>query len=148
MRLSKLATTLPNGFHDAVLDSISINYCERIAKLSMRLWIGLLEPQRPAGGRAPVLRRGVLHLTELDYCAIEPPEQVVDDSDGVSVSGDDEPDVSGAELPRVDESSFVYGFYATDWNTFIYVAARDASINWQETEEEAWRRAKEEDGDD
>jgi len=140
MNLSDIEATLRNGLHDAILESVKIDYDASTVTLAMRVWIGLLEPSKPLSGRSPVMRRATLRLTGLSYFVIEPPQQLVDTEGGVSVSGDD--GESEHPLPALPPDSFRYRFFASDWNSFIHLGARDVRLDWDESEETAWERAK------
>lgn len=139
MNLEDIETSLRNGFHDAVLEGIDIDYLQERAHFRISIWDGLL-PATGRDGRAPVMRRAVLSFSGLAYCAIEPPEALVDTSDGVNVCG------TAGEVCRPNgrfpTGTFSYTFFATDWNSRVHVAAKDAELAWLESSEEAWSRAR------
>jgi hypothetical protein len=142
MDLAELEATLPNGFHDAILETLAIDFNRNVATLSMSLWIGLLEPTVPQAGRTPVMRRCRLSLDGLAFLAIDPPRQLVSPEGGVNVSGESLSALSDVNLPPVAKDVFVYAFYACDWNSLIYVAAREVVLDWMESEEDAWSNAR------
>jgi hypothetical protein len=71
MTLEELADTLPNGFHDAQVSSVSIDYVEREARLNIDLWVGV--PSEDEELRE-AYREGELKLSGLLYWVIEPPD--------------------------------------------------------------------------
>ena len=63
MTLEELADTLPNGFHDAQVSSVSIDYVKREARLLMDLWVGDLSSQNEE--ERQVYRSGELRRSQL-----------------------------------------------------------------------------------
>ncbi len=47
MTLDELNNTLPNGFHDAQVYSIELDYRAGIAKLHLSLWVGSMDDPQP-----------------------------------------------------------------------------------------------------
>jgi len=135
MTLEELADTLPNGLHDAQVSSISIDYLKREAKFALDVWVGDSSSQDEEVREA--YQGGELKLSGLLYCAIEPPdgnypygeaERLWVDA-GALGSDSIRPSV---KLPEpLPEGAFAYWFFVQGWNSFIYVAARDASLEWR-----------------
>jgi hypothetical protein len=83
-------------------------------------------------------RKGELKVSGLLYWVIEPPDanypygeskQLWVDA-GILESANFKPSVRLPEpLPR---GSFASWFFVQDWNSFMYVAAMDASLEWKE----------------
>ncbi|WP_394822943.1 hypothetical protein [Pendulispora albinea] len=146
MNIIELEAGLPNGFHDATLEKLEIDYQKSVVYILMKLWIGLL-PSKPFLGSTPVMRRANLSFERLVYCVVEPPEQLGDsDHEELDVSGcENVPENPNVRLPTVAEGVFRYAFYVSDWNSFIHIAARTVGVTWLESEESAWSRAKEQD---
>ncbi len=142
MKLGEIENSLPNGFHDAKLDGIEVDYTTRTAVMRMRLHTGdphaALEAEREAYSRAELAFSGIL------YFVIDPPDQKypysekdpiwLDAGDAVSDRGS----VNPAPLPLIPASqlpagAFAYWFFVHNWNSFIHVAAADAKLIWLET---------------
>lgn len=132
MTLNDLATTLPNGLHDAELHSCTIDYAARSAQLFLKLWVGHPE-------QTNVYRPGIINLTGIHFWIIEPPgpDYSADDAWLIIDTGE----VSALEvapvinLPNVPKTAFVNWIYVRQWNAFIYVAAETADHHWTGPEE-------------
>jgi hypothetical protein len=135
MTLEELADTLPNGFHDAQISSVSIDYVERQARLNIDLWVGV--PSEDEELRE-AYREGELKLSGLLYWVIEPPdanypygklEQLWVDA-GSLESASFKPSV---KLPEpLPAGAFASWIFVQGWNSFMYLAAMDASLEWKE----------------
>jgi hypothetical protein len=79
-----------------------------------------------------------LKLSGLLYCAIEPPDANYSYGEarklwvdtGALESASIRPSVKLPE--RLPEGAFACWFFVHDWNSFIYVAAMEASLEWGE----------------
>ena len=133
--LRELSYDLPNGFHDSELESLTINYTSNSAELDLELWIGDLgaasEEEREARKRAR------LHLNDLVYFVIDPPSLGhqtpkagtlwIHDEGDASEESDREELKPKADLPP---DAFAYWFFIDDWNSFMHIAAKGASLEW------------------
>jgi hypothetical protein len=134
MTLEQLEDSLPNGFHDADIESITVDYVSKSAVLRMNLWTGDLDAANEQEREA--CRRAELHLSDLVYFVIEPPDSKSDfkKKGGVWVTaGRHEegkaplPPVAAELLPA---GGFAHWFFVIDWNSFISVAAMNAELRW------------------
>ena len=123
MTLDELAATLPNGFHDAHVAGVHIDYTSRVMTLDVDLWIG--------SDSEPEARRPVrLVLNGLQFCVIEPPDTNYDYASAKALWTSDvvEPP-SHVKLPTPrDPNAFIGSFFVNQWNAFIHLAATDASL--------------------
>ena len=128
MTLDELALSLPNGFHDAELEVVTIDCTKREARLTLDVWIGD-DDEREA------YRRAELTLTGLLYWVSEPAAS----GDPYGVPGAVTIDVGPLEqlhsancpkLPQTPASAFSNWVFVNDWNAFIYVAAENSSLKW------------------
>lgn len=131
MKIEELENSLPNGFHDADLQSLAVDYRRREAVFKMRVWVGSEEPTPMDSGRMPIMRDAQLSVRGLDYVIIGPP-QTLSETEGrvLDVSGYlgvPSPEIS---VPRQSEGAFVYSFYVSNWDNFIIFAAQDAELHW------------------
>jgi|HubBroStandDraft_6_1064221.scaffolds.fasta_scaffold188665_2 hypothetical protein len=139
MTLEELESVVPNGFHDARLVRLTLDYLDRTATLHMQLFVGTPESEDPEEYKAPIVR-----LTGLCFFSIDlpdPNEQFVPDGSPVSVSGYSE-DSTGLLKPNesivaIDTlmkncplGASSYRFYSYDWNSFIHIACTDANLEW------------------
>lgn len=132
--LEQLERSLPNGFHDAQIKGINLNYVERTIVFEMRLWVGDLESADKAEREA--YRLGVLIISEFDFCVIEPPDLRYPYHPVKAVRVD-----SGAGNPQsipllenIPEDTFAHWFFVNEWNSFIYFIARAARLEMSQAE--------------
>jgi hypothetical protein len=82
-------------------------------------------------------RRGRILLSGLVFCSVDAPEIAPDrgytptTADGLWIS-DGEGRAPGAEtaLPAIPDGCFLHWIFVNDWNRFMHVCARDASLTW------------------
>lgn len=132
MTFDELDNELPNGFHDAELHSLKIDYVSGAAVLRMALDFGDLH-----GPKREDRRMGELRLSGLYFCVIDPPDpsyRYMPDGTPMNVSGDT---AEPATFPALTELSRTlppgvscYRFFVHEWNSFINIAANDVRISW------------------
>ena len=99
MTFDELDGTLPNGFHDAKLLKLTLDYRQRSATLCMKLLVGGHQSASPEEYKPATLR-----ILGLCFCCIElpsPGEPFVPDGSPVNVSGFPE---DSSSLMRPNES--------------------------------------------
>jgi len=115
---------LPNGFHDAKISNLEIDYARRTMTLHMRL-LALVRGEYIAA---------VVRVSGLQFCSIgaPSPEYSFQRPSPITVSGDP---AKSDHLPELDAltPSFPkdvasYRFFVHDWNNFIYIAAADVDV--------------------
>lgn len=131
--LDDLDASLPNGFHDAELNALSIDYVKAQLRLSLDIWVG--DMNAPPGNAREAYRQADVLLSGLIYCVCEAPDAQYPFAGAHSITID-----IGAihqlktppamNLPPVPEAAFANWIYVKDWNAFIYVAAQDARLEW------------------
>lgn len=123
-----------NGFHDANIEQLSLDYEAQEAVLTCSIWIGDLGSTDEEVREA--YRKGRLTFQGLKYCVIEPPDpkSFYEEEGGIRVSGDspvcDEPTVRERLPSDLPVEAFAHYFYVADWNSFIYIAAEEAHFEW------------------
>jgi hypothetical protein len=135
LSLDELAGSLPNGFHDAELKALAIDFVKREMRLSLDVWIGDLNV--PPGDEREAYRLAEVSLTGLVYCVCEPPDAQLPYSrpHGVKIDVGAMQELKAPpemKLPSIGEDAFANWIYSSDWNAFIYVAAQDAQLTWLE----------------
>jgi len=139
MTLEELESILPNGFHDARLVGITLDYLGRKASLRMQLFVGTPESENPKEYKA-----AIICIAGLCFFSIElpdPNEHFVPDGSPVPVSGYSEdstgllkPNESIAEINKLlkncPQATSSYRFYSHEWNSFIHIACADVSLEW------------------
>ncbi len=137
MRFEELDNKLPNGFHDAKLHDLKIDYLRGTVVLRMALDFG-----NPNGPKQTDYRIGELRVSGLSFCSIDAPDpgyNYLPHGSALNISGDmakvdtfpELEELSGTLPPGVS----CYRFFVNEWNSFIYIAAKDAQIFWIEQEE-------------
>jgi hypothetical protein len=136
MTLEELAFTLPDGFHDAQVSNVSIDYIKREARLIMDLSVG--DPSSDDAELRDAYREGELKLSGLLYWVIEPPDANYPywESKQLWIDAGDLASASfrpSVKLPEpLPAGAFASWFFVQGWNSFMYVAAMDASLEWKE----------------
>jgi len=139
----------PNAsFHDATLTRLQIDFVAGRASLNLRVWVG--DPGAGDKSSREIYRTGVLEVSGLLFCSLDPPDRrcLYEHPQGlVGLGGlwlaDDgavTPEVpTGAEarLPvPLPDDAFLHYFFVNDWNSFIYLAGRDATFRWDRHQDE------------
>lgn len=136
MTIDEITDTLPNGFHDAYVFRISIDYAA--GEVTFLIEVDLSSPHEKVDVNA---RRGELKLTGLFYCAIEPPvyslsREYVFAEERLWLSADSSDFSELKECPKLPEpipdGGFRHWVYDSTHNSFIYVAAMNAGFQWCE----------------
>lgn len=134
MTFEELDLGFPNGFDDAELIDMAVNYQCRTATLRLSL-----RGNPPDSPNRDEYRAAALMLDGLYYLVIEPP-----DADHLwypprSIQIDGYPEDAAqfpifADLkPKLAQGAFCAKFYVHDWNSFIHVAAAYARFLWDES---------------
>ena len=69
--LKELEESLPNGFHDAVLETMSVDFLGNTLVLDMELSTG--DPDAPSPEGRDSYRKAVVRIRDLVYVSVEPP---------------------------------------------------------------------------
>ena len=131
MTFEELDERFPNGFDDATITLITIDYGRRSARLDFGLRCNL-----PESRDRDVYERGVLSLRGIYYVSIEPPDAdhlLWPDREKITVDGlpeDSHAFPLFAQLEsRLPAGAFCCRFFVHDWNSFIHIAAEDAEFS-------------------
>lgn len=138
MTFEELENHLPNGFHDAEIYSLKIDYMARSAIIRIALDFGSLN-----GPERENYRIGELQISGLFFFSIDPPDPsypYIPDGCALNVSGDPSKNDTFPELEKLSHtfSSGVscYRFFVNEWNSFINIAAEEVEIFWISGENE------------
>jgi hypothetical protein len=128
MTLDELNASLPNGLHDARLGKLAIDFTERTVSLDLNVWVGDEEERE-------TYRPAELILSGLLFWVSEPPDPSYPYALPRPLSIDagpftDTQPKNQPALPPVPPGAFANWLYVRDWNAFVYVAARNASLKW------------------
>jgi hypothetical protein len=132
MTFEELDRRYDNGFVDAEITSVTIDYQSRTATLQMNL-----RGNQAASPNKQKYDRAVLAVHGFYYFAIEPP-----DTDHLSYGKRSEITVDGfpedpGRFPLFEHmkttlpiGAFCCRFFVHDWNSFIHIAAPNAEFSW------------------
>lgn len=134
MTLTELSRTLPHGFHDAQLHSMSVDYISRQAELHFGIFVGLA-PLTAEGDNTfrIIYQRACVKLSGVQYLIAGPPQDAYDPDSAPMVTSEGEgPLTDSAKLPDLEQASaFRYWFWVSQWQSPVYVAATDARLEWE-----------------
>jgi hypothetical protein len=134
VRLVDIENSLPNGFHDAFLESVDVDYMSKRALIKLRLCIG--DPDASTEKEREAYRGANLELLDVVYLVIEGPDprSKYAETKGLWIDGGEVKSDSAPAMPipveQLPSGAFAYWFFVRDWNSFIHVAARDAKLQW------------------
>jgi len=125
MDIFELADTLPNGFHDARLNNFAISWVDRVAHLSLDVWIG------DANGPKHLLesyRACTLTLTEVEYVVMDPPDPRYPYRAREPVTID----LASAQpsFLQPPASGTPFRLWVGHWNGFIHLTCVAALLTW------------------
>lgn len=128
MTFEEMQDSLPNGLHDAGINSITVDYLHRKVIFDLKIWTSVPDEEGPE-----THRRATLSFAPFLYCVIDPPDpRYPFATEGPSRidagsyrSEDTELGPLRASLP---EGAFACWFFVNSWNSFIHVAALNAEI--------------------
>jgi len=132
VQLIEIENSLPNGFHDAYLESVDVDYVSRRALIKLRLCTG--DPDAATEKERESYEQANLELLDLVYLVIDGPDPRTKyaETKGLWVDGGEAKPGSAPVTPvpveQLPSGAFAYWFFVRDWNSFIHVAARDAKL--------------------
>ena len=132
MTFEEMDAKYPDGFTDADLVRIVVDYAARTAALHLSL--------RGKPADAPernVYEAALLEVRGLYYLAIEAPdrEHISSPAQGKVVVDGFPEDANGFEpfralQPRLPAGAFCCRLFVHDWNSFIHIAGENATLTW------------------
>jgi hypothetical protein len=124
MTIFEIADQLPNGFHDAEIETIYIDYPNRVVEIRLNVWIGTMDD--PESTRE-TYRKATLTLTGVWYCAMDSPDEGYPyaAAEGLTV------DLAEPTLFVPKQATFACRFWVDQWNAFIHLAAASADLAWE-----------------
>lgn len=131
MTFQQVAATLPNGFHDAELEHLQMDYVHRKLQFDLLVWVGDLEDTE----RREVYRPARLTVDDVGFLVIEPPDPNspwfkagsirIDAGEGHPGHGH-----SSTVLPAAPAGTTITWMYLEELNRFCFFSAGDASLLW------------------
>jgi len=131
MTFEELDQRFPNGFVDARITGLSLDYQNRTAKVFLNL-----RGNPPESPNRDEYRRATLLLNGFYYFVIEAPDadHLWYPQRTIQVNGHAEDDsqfpIFGLVKSKQPGDAFCCRFYVHDWNSFIHIAAKDAQLSW------------------
>jgi hypothetical protein len=131
MTFEELDAEFPNGFDDAEIIGLSLDYKSRTATLQLSLRL-----DTPDSPNSQEYRSGVLTIRGFYYVSIEPPDVehlFYPSGSRITVDGIPE-DPTTFQLfehlkPTLPAGAFCCRFFVYDWNAFIRIAAQHAEFS-------------------
>jgi hypothetical protein len=123
--IEHLESILPNGFHDALLLRLSVDY--RIGEAVMGIEVVVNDE------RTPEYREGLLRMSGVHFLVVDAPgpNAILNSPRRSRIdAGSGHPSRSTIDLPSLPPGHFLHWFFVNDWNAFIRVAAKDATFTW------------------
>jgi hypothetical protein len=129
MTIFEIEQSLPNGFHDASLKRIDIDYVSREANLDIEVQTGSLEDSTED------YRLGRLTLSGFLFCIIESPDPqyVFEKTEGLWIADSGLPNSMNHPIKlstALPEGAFTHYFFINEWNSFIFLSAMEAHFKW------------------
>jgi hypothetical protein len=134
MNLRELDQSLPNGFHDATIQAISVDYASSTAIVKLELLVGTPDADTPE--ERDSYKPAELHLSGVLYFLIDPPDpkRKYDQAKALWIDGGCYENGSAPSPPipltLLPNGVSTYWFFVHEWNSFIHLAAREANIRW------------------
>jgi len=136
MTFAELDSSLPSGFHDAALKSLTVDYEHRRVLMTLSLKVG--DPDGPREHRDDC-RDAQVEIAGMIFLIVDPPDVKENFGSAGEVWIADSYETRsipqftrhlGSLMNGIPENAFVHSFFVNDWNSYIHVAARDCSIRW------------------
>jgi hypothetical protein len=132
MTFEELDGRFPNGFDDAEITAITVDYTRRVATLQLNL-----RGNSPDSPDRDIYSRAVLTARGIYYVSIDPPDPdhlFGSERDKITVDGlpEDPHDfpLFARLKPKLPVGAFCCRFFVHDWNSFIHIGAADAEFSW------------------
>ncbi|HTC64442.1 MAG TPA: hypothetical protein VK709_16500 [Candidatus Saccharimonadales bacterium] len=133
MTFEELDQRFPNGFVDAEIRNLSVDYRNRTVVLEMNL-----RGNPPDSAKRDEYRRATLTARGFYYFSMEPPdpEHLHIQRPKITVDGFSEDSANFHLIQHLKTDlhvdTFICRFFVHDWNSFIHIAAKDAEFLWTE----------------
>jgi hypothetical protein len=125
---TEIHAALPNGFHDAFLRELRVDFAGQEAWLAFDFHVG--DPDADTEGGRETRRSGVLRLRGLASVKVEPPDSHYSFArpDGLWVDGGFGPYPGDASAP--DDGFLRLWLFIQTWNARMMFTARECSLEW------------------
>ena len=131
MRLKDVESKLPNGFHDAKINTISRNLKEELVEIHLDILSGLPDDERD---RQNEVRQGVLRIKGAKIVVVEEPDVDSPFAYPGSVNfvlTEDEPgSIADSLLKKLNCECHTYTFFIQEWLSNVKIVATDLEFTW------------------
>jgi hypothetical protein len=130
MTLAELESSLPNGLHDAELHGYAVDYAQQKLILELTIWVGTM---RDAPESRETYNEGRIEISGLIFLAVEAPaaNYPYAKSGTLTIDACDmTQNVDPGLLKSLPSDAFVRSLWISEWNAFMHLAARSASMEW------------------
>lgn len=131
MTLEEVDSSLPNGLHDARIQSVSMDYERRVLAMRLSVWVGALEAPPPDRDRYSA---GLLEFHGIAVFALEPPrpDSASRYPGALAFSWQRESrDSVGPQVGAfVSSEHLAYSLFIEDWLSSMVIVARGAGFQW------------------
>jgi hypothetical protein len=122
LTLHDIESGLPWGFHDGFVERVDVDWLVRECRLVLRL---MMDDGQTTERRARVVVAG------LEYLSIDPPGTPDKTVDGLWIdTGPGHAPNRAADFTPTPEGCFVHWLFVHQWNSFIHVCGKEASLEW------------------
>ncbi len=135
MNFEEVTDTLPNGFHDAELRRLEMDYVQRKLQFDLDVWIG--DMRDPPEGRE-IYRPARVTVEKVALLVIEPPDANYPWQEPGTITidtGEGLPRQASSILPEIPAGSQMTWMYMGALNRFLLFAGGESSIEWTGPEE-------------
>jgi len=130
MTLEELEDLLPNGLHDAELHRFVVDYPSRMLTIDLAVWVGDVDQPREL---REAYRDARIRVSGLHFLVSEAPDPKYpfQNSKELTIDGCDVKERLNKDLlEALPADVFVRSLWVSEWNAFMHIAAKDASIEW------------------
>ena len=134
MTFEELEHRLPNGFHDAAIREIGLDFKERSAVIGFDMLTGGPDDPDPELYRPGTLRMAPVYLFFIEapdpnYPFVPIGSRIKVDGDSVKVGQNADVDHLLSTLPP---NATAYRFFLERWNSFLYMAGGNVEFSWDD----------------
>lgn len=129
MTFQELAQSLPNGFHDAELHRLEIDYVQQVLRMELVVWIGRMSARETR----ELYRPAEVVVEKVSFLIMESPDENSPWNEAGALTidtGTVVPEECSVQLPSIPAGSSVTRVYVYDWNRSFYFAGASAQLEW------------------
>ncbi len=134
MTFEELDKKLPNGFHDAKLHGISVDFAGASVVIRIGILTGLPDTESPEGWRGATLTVRPAYLSYIErpdasYPFLPQGQPLNVDGSPVTAARDASIDELLRALPR---GATTFRFFLEEWNSFLCVSGGSVDFSWDD----------------